>query len=163
MTRATRALSSAALILALTMAATACTPTLRDSVSAEHASEQMQALVRDTMQAAGGSWTSLSDGPPPDPCTTPAGHDGVTFSWDQTADGVTDPGAAVERVEQVWRDQGLAANTQTARRGDGRILHRVGSTGKDVDSILFGVTTSGMTIEVQSLCGLGDVDDFYRT
>lgn len=163
MTRATRSVSSAALVLVIAAIATACTPTPRDSVNAERASEQMQALVRDTMQAAGGSWTSLSDGPSPDPCTTPAGHDGVTFSWDQTADGVADPGAVVERVEQTWQDKGLPTNTQRAKRGDGRILHRVGSTGKDVDSILFGVTTSGMTIEVQSLCGSGDVDDFYRT
>ncbi|WP_144759682.1 hypothetical protein [Curtobacterium sp. 9128] len=131
-----------------------------DSLTAERASDQMQALVRVTMVTAGGNWTSESNGPSPDRCTTAAGTDGVVFSWDQTSDGVDDPGPAVDRVDRAWREEGLSTNTQSVKRADGKILHRVGSTDDDVDSILFAATTSRMTIQVQSLCGAGDVDDF---
>ncbi len=155
-----RSIGSAALILTLAVTATACTSTPGDSLNAKQASERMQSLVRDTMKVAGGEWTSASNGPAPDPCSTPAGKDGVTFSWDQTAAGVDDPQAVMERVDQAWRDGGLRTNTRSVKRGDGKILHRVGSTGKDVDSILFAATTSRVTIEVQSLCGEGKVDDF---
>ncbi|WP_420364289.1 hypothetical protein AAEP80_09935 [Curtobacterium sp. L3-7] len=160
MTLTMRSIGSAALILTLAVTATACTSTPGGSLNAKQASERMQTLVRDTMKVAGGEWTSASNGPAPDPCSTPAGEDGVTFSWDQTAPGVDDPKAVMERVDQAWRDGGLTTNTQSVKRGDGKILHRVGSTGKDVDSILFAATTSRMTIEVQSLCGEGNVDDF---
>lgn len=157
---AMRSIGSAALILTLAVTATACTSTPGGSLNAKQASERMQSLVRDTMKVAGGEWTSASNGPAPDPCSTPDDKDGVTFSWDQTAAGVDDPKAVMERVDQAWRDGGLTTNTQSVKRGDGKILHRVRSTGKDVDSILFATTTSRMTIEVQSLCGEGKVDDF---
>ncbi|MFZ6993471.1 hypothetical protein ACO0E1_16410 [Curtobacterium sp. RRHDQ66] len=155
-----RSIGAAALILTLAVTATACTSTPGGSLNAKQVSGRMQTLVRDTMKVAGGEWTSASDGPAPDPCSTPAGEDGVTFSRDQTAPGVDDPKAVMERVDQAWRDEGLPTNTHSVERGDGKILHRVGSTGKDVDSILFAATTSRMTIEVQSLCGEGNVDDF---
>jgi len=154
--------ASAALILTIALTATACTPTQGGSLNAQQASDQMQSLVKDTMKVAGGRWTSTSDGPSPDSCSTPSGEEGVTFSWDQIADGVEDPKAAMERVDGAWRDKGLATNTQSVKRADGEILHRVGSVDRDVDTILFSATTDRMTIEVQSLCGTGNVDDFIK-
>lgn len=130
--------------------------------TASHASDQMQSLVEDTMKVAGGRWTSMSDGPSPDECTTPDGTRGVSFSWDQLAEGVDDPRAVMERVNEAWEDKGLATRTQSIKRADGKILHRVGSQDKVVDAIQFSATTSRMTIAVQSLCGTGNVYDFTQ-
>jgi hypothetical protein len=161
MTSHLRRAQTAALILAVALTVSACTSTGRaPTVDAEHASKQMQSLVRDTMHAAGGEWTSASDGPAGDACTTPDGGEGVWFSWDQDADGPSDPEAVMHHVDRVWRDKGLATTTQSVKRADGRTLHRVGSAGRDVDSIQFNATTGRMSINVQSLCGTGTIDDF---
>lgn len=145
----------------IALAVTGCTrATSAPVLTATQASKQMQSLVRDTMDAAGGKWTSTSDGPSPDACTTPSGAEGVSFSWDQLADGVDQPRAVMERIDQRWRDKGLATNTQSVKRADGKILNRVGSQDDVVDVILFSATTSRMVIEVQSFCGTGKVDDF---
>ncbi|WP_139200694.1 hypothetical protein [Curtobacterium sp. MMLR14_010] len=155
--------ATAALTLTMMFTVTSCTRApLGQIATASHASDQMQSLVKDTMKVAGGRWTSTSDGPSPDSCSTPSGEEGVTFSWDQIADGVEDPTAALERVDGAWRDKGLATNTQSVKRADGEILHRVGSVDRDVDTILFSATTDRMTIEVQSLCGTGNVNDFIK-
>jgi hypothetical protein len=152
---------TAAVILAVAFTVSACTSTNRAStVDAEHASEQMQSLVRDTMKAAGGEWTSASDGPASDACTMPDGGEGVWFSWDQDADGPADPQVVMQRVDRAWRNEGLATRTQSVKRADGITLHRVGSAGRDVDSIQFNATTGHMSINVQSLCGTGNIDDF---
>jgi hypothetical protein len=156
-----RAGTASLLLLTIALTVSACTSTNRaPTVDAEHASEQMQSLVRDTMNAAGGEWASASDGPAGDACTTPDGGEGVWFSWDQDADGPSDPQAVMQRVDRVWRDKGLATTTQSVKRADGRTLHRVGSAGLDVDSIQFNATTGRMSINVQSLCGAGNIDDF---
>jgi hypothetical protein len=156
-----RRFGTAALILMIVLAVMGCTrATTPPVVTATQASKQMQSLVRDTMDVAGGKWTSTSDGPSPDACTTPSGGEGVSFSWDQLADGVDQPRAVMERIDQRWRSKGLATNTQSVRRADGEILNRVGSQDDVVDVILFSATTSRMVIEVQSFCGQGDVDDF---
>ncbi|WP_267420494.1 MULTISPECIES: hypothetical protein [unclassified Curtobacterium] len=145
----------------IVLAVTGCTrATSAPVLTATQASKQMQSLVRDTMAAAGGKWTSTSDGPSPDACTTPSGEEGVSFSWDQIADGVDQPRAAMERIDRLWRDKGLATNTQSVERADGKILNRVGSQDDVVDVILFSATTSRMVIEVQSFCGTGNVEDF---
>lgn len=162
MSPTTRERRAAAVVLTIVFAVTGCargavTPVL----TAKEASDQMQSLVRDTMDVAGGDWTSMSDGPAPDLCTTPRGTNGVSFSWDQTADGVVDPRAVMERVDRAWRDTGLVTKRQSVERGDGKILHRVGSQDAIVDEIMFAATTSGMTIEVDSLCGSGNVNDYY--
>jgi hypothetical protein len=112
------------------------------------------------MKAAGGEWTSASDGPASDACTMPDGGEGVWFSWDQDADGPANPQVVMKRVDRAWRDEGLTTRTQSVKRADGRILHRVGSTGRDVDSIQFNATTDHMSINVLSLCGKGNIDDF---
>lgn len=158
---APRRFGTAALILMIALAVTGCTrATSAPVLTATQASKQMQSLVRDTMAAAGGKWTSTSDGPSPDACTTPSGAEGVSFSWDQLADGVDQPRAVMERIDQRWRDKGLATNTQSVKRADGKILNRVGSQDDVVDVILFSATTSRLVIEVQSFCGTGNVDDF---
>jgi len=145
----------------IALAVTGCTrATSAPVLTATQASKQMQSLVRDTMAAAGGKWTSTSDGPSPDACTTPSGEEGVSFSWDQLADGVDQPRAVMERIDQLWRDKGLETNTQSVKRADGEILNRVGSQDDVVDAIQFAATTSRMAIAVQSLCGTGNVDDF---
>jgi hypothetical protein len=167
-----RRFGTTVLILAIVLAVTGCTratsaPVLTARTIARmrtvvptQASKQMQSLVRDTMAAAGGKWTSTSDGPSPDACTTPSGEEGVSFSWDQIADGVDQPRTVMERVDRLWRDKGFATNTQSVKRVDGEILNRVGSQDDVVDVILFSATTSRMVIEVQSFCGTGNVDDF---
>lgn len=161
MTSFIRRTAIAALIMATACSVTACSSTKgTPTVDAKQASEQMQSLVRDTMDVAGGKWTSTSNGPAPDPCTTPDGGEGVWFSWDQDADGVRDPEAVMQRVDRAWRDHGLTTKTQSVKRADGETLHRVGSAGLDVDSIQFNATTAGMSINVQSLCGAGSVNDF---
>ena len=158
---ASRRIGTTVLILAIVLAVTGCTrATSAPVLTATQASKQMQSLVRDTMAAAGGKWTSTSDGPSPDACTTPSGAEGVSFLWDQIADGVDQPRAVMERVDQLWRDKGLATNTQSVKRADGKILNRVGSQDDVVDVILFSATTSRLVIEVQSFCGTGNVDDF---
>jgi hypothetical protein len=157
----TRRARAVVLILTVALTVSACASTNRAStVDAEHASEQMQSLVRDTMKAAGGEWTSASDGPAADACTTPDGGEGVWFSWDQDAEGPGDPQVVMQRVDRAWRDKGLATRTQSVKRADGITLHRVGSGGRDVDSIQFNATTGRMSINVQSLCGTGNIDDF---
>jgi hypothetical protein len=156
-----RRFGTTVLILAIVLAVTGCTrATSAPVLTATQASKQMQSLVRDTMAAAGGKWTSTSDGPSPDACTTPSGEEGVSFSWDQIADGVDQPRTVMERVDRLWRDKGFATNTQSVKRVDGEILNRVGSQDDVVDVILFSATTSRMVIEVQSFCGTGNVDDF---
>jgi len=163
MTSHIRRATTAALILTVAFAASACTTTKGTStLDAKHASEQMQSLVRDTMEVAGGKWTSASNGPAADPCTTPDGGKGVWFSWDQDAAGPSDPEAVMQRVDRAWRDKGLATRTQSVKRADGLTLHRVGSAGREVDSIQFNATTGRMSINVESLCGSGDVDDFTQ-
>ena len=161
MTSHLRRAQTAALILTVALTVSACASMNgAPTVDAEHASEQMQSLVRDTMRAAGGEWTSASDGPAGDACTTPDGGEGVWFSWDQDADGPSDPQAVMHHVDRVWRDKGLATRTQSVQRADGRTLHRVSSAGRDVDSIQLNATTGHMSINVQSLCGTGNIDDF---
>jgi hypothetical protein len=116
----TRRARAAVLILTVALTVSACASTNRAStVDAEHASEQMQSLVRDTMKAAGGEWTSASDGPAADACTTPDGGEGVWFSWDQDAEGPGDPQVVMQRVDRAWRDKGLATRTQSVKRADG--------------------------------------------
>lgn len=153
---------AAALVLMACLAVSGCARMAEppDSLTAERASDQMQGLVRETMRVAGGEWTSASDGPAPDPCTTSIGGEGVSFSWDQDADGPSDPAAVMRRVDRAWRNEGFTTRTQSVERADGETLHRVGSGGRDVDSIQFNATTDHMSINVQSLCGAGDVDDF---
>ncbi|MFZ6993470.1 hypothetical protein ACO0E1_16405 [Curtobacterium sp. RRHDQ66] len=161
MTSFIRGRAIAALIMAITCSVAACSSTKETAaLDATQASEQMQSLVRDTMNVARGQWTSTSNGPTADPCTTPDGDEGVWFSWDQDADGVSDPEAVMQGVDRAWRDHGLATTTQSVERADGETLHRVGSAGHDVDSIQFNATTGGMSINVRSLCGTGNVDDF---
>jgi hypothetical protein len=146
-----RRFATVVLILAVMFTLTSCSRASSGQMAtASRASDQMQSLVKDTMNVAGGRWTSTSDGPSPDPCSTPSGEKLVTFSWDQIADGVDDPKAAMDRVDGAWRDNGLATNTQSVKSADGEILHRVGSVDGDVDTILFSATTDRMTIEVQS-------------
>ena len=163
MTSFIRGAATAALIMAIAASIAACSSTKGSPpVDVKQASEQMQSLVRDTMNVARGQWTSTSNGPSADPCTTPDGDEGVWFSWDHDADGVSNPEAVMQRVDRAWRDHGLATTTQSVERAGGETLHRVGSAGHDVDSIQFNATTGGMSINVQSLCGAGDFDDFVN-
>jgi hypothetical protein len=163
MTPFTRGTATAALIVAIACFIAACSSTKEaPALDAERASEQMQSFVRDTMDTARGQWTSTSNGPAADPCTTPEGDEGVWFSWDQDADGVSDLEAVMLRVDRAWRDQGLPTTTQSVKRADGETLHRVGSSGHDVDSIQFNATSGGMSINVRSLCGAGNVNDFIN-
>ncbi|OIH92834.1 hypothetical protein BIU90_10095 [Curtobacterium sp. MCBA15_001] len=146
------------LVVATALAVQGCTATQGPKpLSGETAQEQMQSLVRDTMKTAGGEWTSASNGPAADPCSLQNGSEGVWFSWDQDADGPSDPEAVMHRVDQAWQDRGLTTTTQSVERTDGKTLHRVGSGGREVDSIEFNATTSRMSINVQSLCGTGSV------
>lgn len=120
-------------ILTVALAVSACTTT----ADANHASERVQSLVRDTIDAAGGAWTSTSNGPATDPCTKPDGGRGVWFSWDQDAAGPSD---REEVMQHAWRDEGLATKTESVGRVDGKTLHRVASARRDVNSIQFNAT-----------------------
>gem|GEM_PF-2608947 len=155
---------AAALIVTVLLAVTGCTRTTEAPLlTAEDASDQMQALVRDTMDVAGGEWTSMSNGPSPDECPRPRGFTGVSFSWDQISEGAVDnPKAVMERVGRSWRDKGLPTWTQNVERADGKILHRVRSQDHIVRTIEFSATTSRMIITVESMCGSGNVDDYYN-
>jgi len=158
---AARSSRASALALMIALATIACASAAeRSPLVAEQAADRMQSLVRNTMRAAGGDWTSTSDGLAADPCTTPDGRGGVWFSWDQDADGPTDPSAVAHSVDRAWRSEGLATTTQNVKRADGETLYRVGASGSDVESIQFNATTSHMSINVQSRCGVGDLDDF---
>jgi hypothetical protein len=121
------------LILTVALAVSACTTT----ADAKHASERVQSLVRDTMNAACGEWTSTSIGPAGDPRAKPDGGRGVWFSWGQDAAGPSD---RKEVMQRAWRDEGLASQTQSVRRVDGRTLHRVASARRKVNSIQFNAT-----------------------
>jgi hypothetical protein len=100
-TKTARAGTASLLLLTVALAVSACSSMNRaPTVDAEHTSEQTQSLVRDTMDAAGGEWTSASDGPAADACTTPDGGEGVWFSWDQDADGPSDPQVVMQRVDR---------------------------------------------------------------
>jgi len=116
MTSCIRRAQTAALILAVALTVSACSSTDRaPMVDAEHASEQMQSLIRDTMNAAGGKWTSASVGPAGEACTTPDGGEGVWFSWDQDADGPSDPQAVMQRVAGDAEKLGPTGDRNVAR------------------------------------------------
>lgn len=118
---APRSSRACALALTIALATTACASAAEPStLVAEQAADRMQSLVRDTMRAAGGEWTSTTDGPAADPCTTPDGRGGVWFSWDQDADGPTDPSAVAHSVDRAWRSEGLATTTHNQPHVDQR-------------------------------------------
>lgn len=128
-----RRVRTAGLILTVALAVSACTTT----ADAKHTSERMQSLVRETMNASGGEWTSTCNHPAANPCIKSDGGRAVWFSWDRDAAGRSDPEEVMQRVNQAWRDEGLATKTQSIGRVDGKTLHWVASAGRGVNSIQF--------------------------
>jgi hypothetical protein len=106
-----------------------------DLMNADSARSSMPQFVRDTMTEAGGDWTSVGGAPSPDACGLNDGGSGVSFSWNQQAEGVADPKSLVRRIEQYWRAQGLMSSERQGLRGDGLTLYTVVGDGEPVQSI----------------------------
>jgi hypothetical protein len=122
--------------------------------------DEMQSLVRDTMTAAGGSWTALSNGPAPSECAMPDGSSGVDWSWDQQRAGPDNPAGLVHAVIASWEAAGLTTSHVKDSIDDGRPLYRVLTSAPGVQSISVNATARRVSIEVQSTCGAGDIDDY---
>jgi hypothetical protein len=120
----------------------------------------MQQFVRDTMTEAGGDWTSVGGAPSPDACGLDDGGSGVSFSWNQQAEGVADPKSLVRRIEQYWRARGLTSSERQGQRGDGLTLYTVVGEGEPVRSISINASAHRTSIQVESSCGTGEVSDY---
>jgi hypothetical protein len=161
MRQTTRVMTLSAAALALVTLATGCsTQTEGKTLDAVTARDRMTELVQQTMRAAGGDWTALSDGPAATPCSTSDGSDGVTFSWDQERTGSEDPKALVAAVAAVWKSGGYEVSFRDDTIDDGRPLYTAVTLGRAVDSISVNASARRVSIEVQSKCGSGDVRDY---
>jgi hypothetical protein len=129
-------------------------------MDAEQARDGMVTLVKQTMKAAGGDWTALSDGPASSECSTTDGSSGVTFSWDQERTGATDPESLVRAVAKTWEQHDYDVSIKQDTIDDGRPLWSAVTTGRAVESISINASPRRVSIEVQSACGAGDVTDF---
>lgn len=129
-------------------------------MDAEQARDGMVSLVEQTMKAAGGDWTALSDGPASSECSTGNGSSGVTFSWDQERTGATDPESLVRAVAKTWKQRDYDVTIKQDTIDDGRPLWSAVTTGQAVESISVNASPRRVSIEVQSACGTGDIADY---
>ncbi|ROS62828.1 hypothetical protein EDF42_2525 [Curtobacterium sp. PhB172] len=120
----------------------------------------MVALVQQTIHAAGGEWTPLSDKPASSECSTAESKAGVTFSWDQERPGTHDPESLIRKVEKTWKQVDYDVTIRRDTIDDGRPLWSAVTTGQAVESISVYASPRRVSIEVQSRCGEGDVADF---
>lgn len=140
---------------------TGCTTLTSDAgVPADRARDEMVLLVRQTMATAGGDWTARSKRPAASGCTTPDGADGVSFSWDQERAGADDPEALVRDVAATWKQRDYDVTFRKDQIDDGRPLWSAITTGQAVRSISVNASPRRVSIEVESNCGVGDLDDF---
>lgn len=148
--------------LATALAVTGCAQSHGDGdvMNADEARSAMQRFVRDTMSEVGGEWTSVGGAPSPDSCGLDNGDSGVSFSWNQQTAGVADPEKLVRRIEKYWEAQGLANSERQGQRGDGLTLYTVVGEGDPVRSISINASEHRTSIQVESLCGTGDVSDY---
>jgi hypothetical protein len=148
--------------LAVALAVTGCAQSHGDGdvMNADEARSTMQQFVRDTMSEAGGEWTSVGGAPSPDPCGLEDGGSGVSFSWNQQAAGVADPESLVRRIEEYWKAKGLTNSERQGQRGDGLTLYTVVGEGPPVQSISINASKHRTSIQVESLCGTGNVSDY---
>jgi hypothetical protein len=162
--RRTSLLLSGAIALGTTLSLAGCSQShdegAADLMNADRARSSMQQFVLDTMTEAGGEWTSVGGVPSPDPCVLDGGDSGVSFSWDQQSEGVADPKSLVRRIEQYWRARGLTSSERQGLRGDGLTLYTVVSEGEPVRSISINASAHRTSIQVESLCGTGEVSDY---
>lgn len=129
-------------------------------MDAEQARDGMVSLVRQTMDAAGGDWKSLSEEPASSECSPAAGSSGVTFSWDQERTGAEDPEALVRTVAKTWKQHDYDVTIRQDTIDDGRPLWSALTTGQAVESISVNASPRRVSIEVQSACGTGDIADY---
>lgn len=129
-------------------------------MDAEQARDGMVSLVKQTMDAAGGDWTALSDTPASSECSTANGSSGVTFSWDQERTGTTNPEALVLTVAKTWKQHDYDVTIRQDTIDDGRPLWSAVTTGQAVESISVNASPRRVSIEVQSACGTGDIADY---
>ena len=164
MKRRTSLLVSGAIALRTMLNVAGCSQSRDDGsaalMKADRARSSMQQFVRDTMTEAGGDWTSVGGTPSPDSCGLDDGSSGVSFSWNQHAEGVADPKSLVRRIEQYWKAQGLTNSERQGQRGDGLTLYTVVGEGEPVRSISINASEHRTSIQVESLCGTGDVSDY---
>ncbi|MEG8036903.1 MULTISPECIES: hypothetical protein [Bacteria] len=140
---------------------TGCANYVDDSeLDGAQARDAMVALVQQTIDAAGGDWTPLSDEPASSECSTPEGSAGVTFSWDQERTGTGDPESLIRTVAKTWKQSDYDATIRQDTIDDGRPLWSAATTGKAVESISVNASPRRVSVEVQSRCGEGDVADF---
>jgi len=128
-------------------------------MDAEQARDGMVSLVKQTMDAAGGDWTSLSDIPVSSECST-ANVAGVTFSWDQERAGSENPESLVRAVAKTWKQHDYDVTIRQDTIDDGRPLWSAVTTGQAVESISVNASPRRVSIEVQSACGTGDIADY---
>lgn len=164
MKRRTSLLASGAIALSTTLCLAGCSQSHREGdaglMNADRARSSMQQFVRDTMTEAGGEWTSVGGAPSPDACVLKDGSSGVSFSWNQQAAGVADPESLVHRIEKYWEAQGLTNSERQGQRGDGLTLYTVVGEGEPVRSISVNASEHRTSIQVESLCGTGEVSDY---
>lgn len=140
---------------------TGCASDLDDSeLDGAEARDDMVALVQQTIGAAGGEWTPLSNEPAPSKCSTAESSAGVTFSWDQERPGTQDPESLIRMVEKTWKHADYDVAIRREAIDDGRPLWSAVTTGKAVESISVNASPRRVSIEVQSNCGAGDIADY---
>ena len=164
MKRRTSVLLSGAIAFSATLCLVGCSQSHdeggADLMNADSARSSMQQFVRDTMAEADGEWTSVGGAPSPDACGLDNGGSGVSFSWNQRAAGVADPESLVRRIEKYWAAKGLKNAERQGQRGDGLTLYTVVGEGEPVRSISINASEHRTSIQVESLCGTGEVSDY---
>jgi hypothetical protein len=157
-------LVSGAIALSATLGLVGCSQSFDeadvDVKNGDRARSSMQQFVRGTMEEAGGDWISVGGAPSPDACGLDEGGSGVSFSWNQQAAGVADPESLVRRIENYWEAKGLTISEGQGQRGDGLTLYTVVGEGEPVRSISINASEHRTSIQVESLCGTGDVSDY---
>lgn len=127
---------------------------------ANTARNDMQEFVRDTMTSSGISWKSENGDPSPDECALENGSSGVSFSWNQNAEGVDDPETLVKQVGARWKDQGYGVTHRQGSMNPNGTLYQVIAVGPAVHSISVNASTRRVSIGVDSKCGTGDIDEY---
>lgn len=123
-----------------------CTLQAPSDVGDDAARERFVALVDDTQAAAGGSW-SVRDDPTPRECVIPLWVSGERFPALRLADAPVSPTRAAERVEEAWREHGLAVTVVEVTD----VIELKGESAVG-ELLLFRVSDSAMTITGESEC-----------
>lgn len=115
-------------------------------------------LVEHTTASVGGDWRVYS-GPAAESCERAGAAPGARWSYivERTAPDGVDPAADVERVEQVWTEQGIAV--ERFEGGSADPLLGVRGTGGPVTSIGFNAFPQRYSVTGVSTCFDGSVDD----